>query len=199
MTTPDSRTSADLFRHSQYPSAPLGTYESGFPDDYAFEDWLFRMEFLAEDHQRLTDGEHVSGPAADTYRQRIHAAVTEFAGMVVTTGDRARTLLADPRLQIFHGDGMTCVFNRTTAACELRTTLDDTQTTPDIGDCRPRCPNLARTDRDIAYTRQKAEELADIVADPLAPSIRHQRDQHELERLQTIIRAHEAGIDGEAS
>jgi hypothetical protein len=28
-----------------------GTYESGFPDECAFEDWLFRIEGIAEDER----------------------------------------------------------------------------------------------------------------------------------------------------
>jgi hypothetical protein len=31
-----------------------GTFESGFPGEYAFEDWLFRVEGLAEDEQALS-------------------------------------------------------------------------------------------------------------------------------------------------
>ncbi len=170
-----------------------GTYESGFPDDYAFEDWLFRMEVFADDERRLADGEHVSGPAADDYRQRVHQAATEFAGLVVTNGERARKLLTDRRLQIFHGEGMTCVFRQETAACERRPALGDPEATPDTDDCRPHCPNLARTDRDIGSLRTQAAELEEIVADPLAPPIRHRRDLHRLQRFHTIIDTHETG------
>jgi hypothetical protein len=60
-------------------------------------------------------------------------------------------------------------------------------------DCRPQCVNLARTDRDIAHVEQQARHLAEIVADPLAPPIRHAREQHELTRLKQIIEAHEKG------
>jgi hypothetical protein len=45
------------FRQLEYLSPPLGSYESGFPDEYAFEDWLFRLEGLAEDEQTLAAGE----------------------------------------------------------------------------------------------------------------------------------------------
>lgn len=39
-----------------------GAYNSGFPDDYAFEGWLYQIEQLADRHDRLTAGEHISGP-----------------------------------------------------------------------------------------------------------------------------------------
>lgn len=179
--------------HTRMVQGYAGTYESGFVDDYAFEDWLYRLECLADDEEALQTGEHVSGPAADAYRHRVTAAGREFAGRVLTSTKQARDLVGNPLLQIHHGEGMTCVLNPETAACQLRGAADDPLVTPDIDDCRPKCPNLARTDRDIEHVRQKASELAVIVADPLAPPIRHQRDLHELSRLEAIIDAHQQG------
>lgn len=186
----------DSVRPSPHPHAARlrkGTYESGFPDEYAFEDWLYRLENLAEDEQALSQGEHVSGPAADAYRYRVTAAGREFAGRVLTSDRQARDLLGNQLLQIHHGMGMTCVLNPQTAACQLRGAVDDPTVTPDTDDCRPQCVNLARTDRDIAHVEQQARHLAEIVADPLAPLIRHAREQHELTRLKQIIEAHEKG------
>jgi hypothetical protein len=170
-----------------------GSYESGFPDEYAFEDWLFRLEGLAEDEKALAAGEHVSGPAASAYRYRVTAASREFAGRVLKTKRGARALLGNPLLQIHHGEGMTCVFDPATAACQLRGPADDPMVTPDTDDCRPRCLNLALTDRDIETVKQRAATLAEIVADPLAPPIRNERERRELERLQRIIETHERG------
>jgi hypothetical protein len=85
---------------------------------------------------------------------------------------------------------MTCVLDPAHAACELRVTTGDPHITPDIDDCRPRCRNIARTDRDIAEIRTRRNELAVIVADPLAPPIRHRREQAELDRLDTILENH---------
>lgn len=170
-----------------------GSYEAGFLDEYAFEDWLFRLEGIAEDERSLLAGEHVSGPAADAYRYRIQAANREFAGRVLHSERQARDLIGNPILQIHHGEGMTCVLNPPTAACQLRGSADDPMVTPDTDDCRPRCQNIARTDRDIAHIRQRVDELAAIVDDPLAPSIRHAREQHELDRLRAIIEEHQRG------
>ncbi|MER6282463.1 hypothetical protein [Streptomyces sviceus] len=170
-----------------------GSYESGFPDEYAFQDWLYRLECFAEDEAALAEGEHVSGPAAEAYRTRVAAANREFAGRVLKNERQALDLIGNPLLQIYHGEGMTCVFNPATAACQLRGDANDPRVTPDTDDCRPKCPNLARTDRDIEYVRKKIADLAEIIADPLAPPIRHQRDCHELERLQAVLRGHEEG------
>jgi hypothetical protein len=79
-----------------------GSYASGFPDDLAFEECLARLETLADAHDRLQHAEHISGPAAETYRHRVNAA-TRFAGRTLRTKREAATMLANPDLQIFQG------------------------------------------------------------------------------------------------
>ncbi|MFE2964115.1 hypothetical protein ACFXKC_10660 [Streptomyces sp. NPDC059340] len=167
-----------------------GNYASGFPDDLAFEEWLARLETLAEAHDQLQAGEHVSGPAADTYRHRV-AASAKFAGHILRTTREAHTLLTNPDLQIFPGQGMTCVLDPARAACRLSTDERSSRRTPDIDDCRPSCVNIARTDRDIDFLRTRVDTLQAIVNDPLAPPIRHAREQHELARLQQAIANHQ--------
>jgi hypothetical protein len=154
-----------------------------------FEEWLARLDTLADAHERLDHGEHVSGPAADIYRQRV-AASARFAGRVLRSPRDAAVMLANPELQIFPGRGMTCVLDPAKAACRLTGDDHGTRRTPDITDCRPTCGNIARTDRDIGYLRTQVAQLQDTVNDPLAPPIRHARERHELARLQQIITDH---------
>lgn len=181
--------------HTRLIQGYAGDYDSGFSDDYAFEDFLARMEELAEDQEALANGEKLSGPAAGTYRDRVIAAHRNYAGHVLKSDREARELMANPLLKIFHGHGMTCVFDPQQAACQLRGTRDDPLVTPDVDDCRPRCPNIARTDRDIDVVRAKHAELSEITGDVLAPPIRHQRDRHEMDRLESILSAHaDAGV-----
>ncbi|MCV7288152.1 site-specific integrase [Mycolicibacterium wolinskyi] len=177
--------------HTRLIQGYAGDYSSGFPDEYAYEDFLARLEEMAIDHKALEDGEHVSGPAADEYRQRVHAAERTFAGHVLTTPRQARDLLGNSLLQIYHGDGMTCVFKAQEAACQLRGSVDDPMLTPDIDDCQPNCRCIAHTDRDVAAIQQHRDELHEIVNDPLAPPIRHQREHRELQRLDKILERHQ--------
>jgi integrase len=167
-----------------------GSAESGFLDDLCFEDWLLRLEQFADAHHRLGDGEHVSGPAADGYRRRVGEAHARFAGRTVHTTRQARNLLADPTLQVFPGDGMHCVFIQTTALCQLRDG-NDHRLTPDVTDCRPRCPNIARTDADVAILRADLRRLEQACDDPLAPAPRRARDQARAERLRAVIARHD--------
>jgi hypothetical protein len=97
-----------------------GDYDSGFPDELAFEDFLARLEELAENDHALRAGERVSGPAAEMYRHRVTAANRQFAGHVLTGNRQARDLLANPTLHIYRGCAMTCVFDATVAACQLK-------------------------------------------------------------------------------
>jgi hypothetical protein len=177
--------------HTRLLQGYAGDYDAGFIDELAFEDFLARLEQLADDEEAMRAGEKVSGPSAQTYRHRVAAATRQFAGHVLTSNRQARDLLTNPALQIYHGDAMTCVFDATVAACQLRGNVDDPMVTPEIDDCRPWCRNIARTDRDIAELRTRRDHLTVIVDDTLAPPIRRQRDQHELQRITTILETHD--------
>ncbi|WP_142282845.1 hypothetical protein [Mycobacterium aquaticum] len=153
---------------------------------------LARLDNLAEAHQRLTSGEHVSGPAAELYRDRVHNA-QRFTGHVLATHRDARKLYTNPDLQIFPGVGMTCVFDPQRAACRFSRDDTDSRRTPDLSDCQPYCANIARTDGDIDVLREHVQRLAQLVDDPLAPEPRTQRDRHELRRLRTMVLDHDNG------
>jgi hypothetical protein len=114
-------------------------------------------------------------------------AATRFAGRTLRTNREAATLLANPDLQIFTGKGMTCVRDPARAACRVATDERGARRTPDIDDCRPSCANIARTDRDIYVLRQQAARLCVLVNDPAAPPVRHDRERHELARLEHLI------------
>jgi hypothetical protein len=168
-----------------------GSYASGFPDEYAFETWLLRLDQLAEADRHLRAGEHVSGPAASAYTHRIAEGVHRFTGRVLTTTRQARDLLTNPALQVHPGLGMTCVFDPGKAQCRLRAGTTDVRATPDLTDCQPGCQNIARTDRDIDRLRHKAAELEVLASDPLAPAPRAERQRRELARLHAIIADHD--------
>ncbi|MCC3655744.1 hypothetical protein LIX60_30660 [Streptomyces sp. S07_1.15] len=170
-----------------------GTYASGFPDDLAFERWLTRLEDLQDADRRLKAGEHVSGPAAGTYRSRVSGGARKFAGRVLRTGAEARHVMANASLQIYPGKGMTCVFAAATARCELEPSLDDARVTPDTEGCHPACGNICRTEENIDELRAEAAELRIMVADGASPSIRWERERRRLAYLDRLIGEHECG------
>ncbi|WP_030237196.1 hypothetical protein [Streptomyces sp. NRRL S-350] len=176
-----------------------GTYASGFPDDLAFERWLSRLEDLQDADRRMKAGEHVSGPAADTYRSRVSGGTRKFAGRVLRTGAEARHVMANASLQIYSGRGMTCVFTAPTARCELNPSLDDARVTPDTEGCHPACVNICRTEDNIDELRAEAAELRAVVADEASPPIRWERERRRLAQLDQLIEDHERGrIGGDA-
>lgn len=139
---------------------------------------------------RLRAGEHVSGPAAPGYTQRVHQASRQCAGRVLTSTRQARDLLDNPALQIHEGKGMTCVFDSAKAKCRLGGG-EHSRRTPDLTDCQPGCQNIARTDRDITVVRGQIAELEELVDDSLSPGPRNERERHELARLASIVNEHD--------
>jgi hypothetical protein len=168
-----------------------GNYASGFRDVAAMEEFLARLEELADDVARLDAGEHVSGPAATQYAARVRDGQNRFAGRVIRSARAARDMVANPSLQVFPGHGMTCVFDASKALCEMTRREDDPRRTPALDDCRPNCGNIARTDRDITVIRADIDRLTTITADPLSPPIRHRREASQLRRLEEIATRHE--------
>ena len=161
-----------------------GNYASGFPDDLAFERWLARFEQLSELDAYVKAEGRISGPAADELATRAAGATRKYGGRVLPTHRQAATLLRDPLLQVYPGDGMHCVFNAETALCARDTTA------PVLSACKTGCNNVARTDSDIETIASIAMRLRD---DRLAPPIRHARNQTVLERLEAIIDEHKVG------
>jgi integrase len=174
--------------HTQLVQGYAGRADSGFLDEITFEEFLLRAETIHDDHQRLTQGEHVSGPAADAYRGRV-AAGTRFAGLTITSPAQAHEALANPDLQIHHGALLTCVYRPATAAC--RDQHDTTDGGPAWPRCRLTCNNITRTDRDITALRQHVHELtSDLAADGL-PEPLHRRIQQRLDEHVRAIAEHD--------
>lgn len=176
--------------HVQITQGYGGNYASGFPDEMAFEQWLARLDELDTADRSLTAGSHVSGPAADAYRDRVAGGSSRFAGRVVRSSKQARHMLANPSLQIYPGKGMTCVFDAASALCDAASSHDDARTTPDTDDCRSACRNIARTDNDMADIQREAAELRCIVDDLVSPPLRLEREKRRLAYLNKIIDTH---------
>ena len=170
--------------HTQVTQGYAGVADSGFSDEIAFETVLVKAEQLHDDARRAEAGEHLSGPAVPHYRERLQA-VGSFTGLTLTSKSQARTLLANPALNIHHGELLTCVWREATAACR-----QGDRDQPDWGRCTLSCANITWTDRDIAHVRARIEDLA---AGMLAmPAPLRQRTEERVSRLRGSIDAHEA-------
>jgi len=174
--------------HTQMIHGYAGGADSGFLDDITFERFLHRAEIIHDDHQRLQRGEHVSGPAADEYRDRVDRA-SAFAGLTVSTTSQINQALSNPDLQIHHGAVVTCVFRRATAAC-LKTS--DGSAEPFWSRCRLGCVNAARTDRDAANLAQHVEALQRDLATLELPEPLRQRVQLRLIEHRNALAEHES-------
>ena len=167
-----------------------GFADAGWTDDLALERLLSAVDQAIEDDERLIEGEAVSGPAADEYLTRVRSAKRAFAGRVITATRQARTLLQSKDLNVHHGDGITCVFDMLTAACQIRT--EDDRVVPDLPGCVATCRNIARTDRDVAALRDDLAEAEEDLADTTTPLPMRERLTGRRDRLLTIISEHSA-------
>ncbi|WP_197026099.1 site-specific integrase [Arthrobacter sp. 9MFCol3.1] len=162
-----------------------GNYDSGFPDDIAFEQWLERLDRIRDLEEYIDSGGTVSGAAAGELERRVRETQSKYAGRVIHTGRQAEKLLRDPVLQIFPGNAVHCVFDRAKALC-----IAENQDAPSLGECRRGCQNIARTDGDIATLEETLKGLPD---ETLAPRIRHLRIASVRQNINGIIADHEEG------
>lgn len=173
--------------HEQITQGYAGAADGGFRDEIAFEKFLLKAEQLHDDRLQIAAGEHISGPAAEDYRGRIHDGA-QFAGLTITSPAQANRLQNNPSLNIHHGELLTCVWRQPTAACRQH----DDQDRPAWNRCKLSCTNIAWTDRDIAAVNTRIADLEAELADELMPEPLHRRAQERIDRLRAIATAHDS-------
>ena len=170
-----------------------GKADTGWLDDLAVERLEAILEHNQHDHALLAAGEHVSGPAATDYRDRV-AAAHRFAGRVVNRVRNVERLLQHTDPSIHHGDGMTCVYRAETAVCRTSRQaqglpIDDG---PLEAECQAGCVNLAYTDRDIARLAERLTVLNTAADDSMAPTPLRDRAGAQAEQIRTVLTRHQA-------
>lgn len=116
-----------------------------------------------------------------------------FAGRVVTGARNAERLLTRADPNVHHGQGMTCVWTKETAACRkaaLAAGLPDADG-PDHAQCRTACVNLAYTDRDVQQLRDRLRALDAHAGDLLAPQPLRDRAAAQAAMVRVVIDQHE--------
>jgi hypothetical protein len=144
---------------------------------------------------RLLEGEHVSGPAAQRYRASAAEFADTYQGSYLSTRQH-RALLDNPRLRVFdHDDALlACNHNPLTALCNPdRSTPGRSTATPSFDRCHTACANIARTDTHIDRARREATELQDKIDSGLNPLPITQRHQQRRLALLEIVNQHERG------
>lgn len=149
------------------------------------------LEHVDEDATLLTDGEHISGRAADSYRARVNSAA-RFRGRVVNQIRNAQRTLASIDPDIHHGEAMTCVYRAETAECRKVLIAQGLEAAdgPDQTHCRGSCVNLAYTDRDIDQLNARIASLDISAGDSLAPQPIRDRARIQAAHARTIINEH---------
>lgn len=164
-----------------------GAADTSWLDDLAVERLEMVMEQMQTDARLLADGEHVSGPAAAEYRNRVE----RFHGRVVNQARNARRLLAAADPDVHHGDGLTCVYRAETAECRrILAQQGITLVGPQESHCRSTCVNLAHTDRSISQLRARLDLLEATIGDPLAPQPLRDRAHAQAQAAKATIDRH---------
>jgi hypothetical protein len=150
---------------------------------------------LSQAADRLREGEHVSGPAAQRYRDSAAEFAASYHGGYLSARQH-RALLDNPRLRVFdHDDALlACNHNPLTALCNPdRVAPGATTMTPSFDRCHAACANIARTDTHIDRARREAAALQDEIDSGLNPQPITQRHQQRRLILLEIVNQHERG------
>ncbi|ABL79468.1 MULTISPECIES: hypothetical protein [unclassified Nocardioides] len=169
-----------------------GKADTGWLDDLAVERLEALLEHNQHDHALLARGEHVSGPAATDYRDRVESA-HRFAGRTVNRVRNVERLLAQADPSIHHGDGMTCVYRAETAACRT-SRIAHGLPAPDgplEAECQSGCVNLAYTDRDIARLRERLNVLNAAADDQMTPAPLRDRARAQADQVRAVLTRHQ--------
>ncbi|MDV9194597.1 hypothetical protein [Streptomyces sp. Wh19] len=180
--------------HTEVTLNYAGRDDSSWMDDIQLENLEMVLEQNEQDARLLESGDHISGPAADEYRHRLRTRA-RFTGRVVTAGRSVDRLLEQTDPNIHHGEAMTCVWRRETAACR-KARLEagiPTEDGPNEAECWSSCSNLVYTDRNIVVQRRLQQQWEKVAADQLSPRPLRDRAAALAERSRAIIAAHHAG------
>lgn len=166
---------------------------SGLRDVFPMEEALARADYLEDAHQRLENGEEVSGPAADRYTQAVHLFGRQFRGRYLTNKQTA-ALRANPQLRIYDNPQqfVTCCYDQSKALCHPDRLVTASQhRSPDVSHCQPGCGNIARTDQNIAQIRDVIAQHQDEIASPATPMPLRSRLEQRITALQAIVDQHQ--------
>ncbi|MBF6216272.1 integrase [Nocardia puris] len=150
---------------------------------------------LAQAADRLSAGEHVSGPAAERYKASAAEFQHSYQGKHLSDRQH-RAILNNPRLRVFdHEDTLlACNHNPLTALCDPdRGKPNRSVATPSFDRCKAACANIARTDTHIDRARREIASLQDEIDSGLNPHPIQQRQRQRQQALLHIIDQHDHG------
>ncbi len=165
---------------------------SGLRDVFPMEEALAAAEYLEAAATRLDDGESVTGPAAQRYRDGVRLYHRQFGGRYLTNR-QAAAINANPRLRIYDNSEqfVTCCYDQSKALCHPdRDRATRVEASPDITNCQPNCGNIARTDRNIADVEAAIEQACGEIASSAIPLPLKVRLEQRIDSLQRIIDHH---------
>lgn len=180
------------FRHFQYPTAPLGTSESGFRAEVESEQALARGEHLLAMLDRHEHTE-LAGPASEEAARRLEefAEHASFPGTVITDERRLARLMKRTDPAIYPDKYVTCVHSHASALCRQRRD-SRLRLRPDLSSCQPlACRNVALTADNLTNLRQETQHIEEeLAARPLLPPLLRHELHTRHQQITTFLDRH---------
>ncbi|WP_139335091.1 hypothetical protein [Mycobacterium sp. GA-1841] len=147
------------------------------------------IDNIEQTRRELTNGARVSGPAAGRLIELVSRDV-RFEGTYLTDKD-VRRIKADTTLTLYDNPQsyLTCMFDPSRALCHSDKASAHTFE-PRLDKCQRNCPNIARTDRQIAGLQTEVSRLRGEATSPLTPKPLSLRLHDRADALATIIDKH---------
>lgn len=171
---------------------------AGLRDLFPLEEAFAVSDTLHRAAEHLSANPHISGPAAARYRAAVTEYRDRFEGVVLTTR-QAAALIENPDLRVYDAPGQTlaCCFDPRKALCRKDQRTSSPSSTPDLTACDHRCANIARSAEHITALEAETASLQIELDSPATPEpIRH-RIRSQIDRRESIIRAHNSPVDGD--
>ncbi|WP_323958892.1 hypothetical protein GC088_10060 [Arthrobacter sp. JZ12] len=146
-----------------------GTKASGMPDLLIEEDWNHRRDTIRELAQLVSEGQGLSGPAAEDAIQ----AVRKLPRNLLPADERR--LRKDRSLKVYDNPAAIalCIYREDRALCaKFKDAGKDTQ--PDLLNCVDGCKNVARTEKHLTRLGSDSIQLqkqAELAPAPMAQSL----------------------------
>ncbi|MDY0909511.1 hypothetical protein [Microbacterium sp. CFBP9034] len=149
-----------------------GTSDSGFRAEVEAEQALTRGEDLLAAIDR-NEHTNLTGPAAQEAEQRLQKMGRDarFGGTVTTDRQRFLRLITVNAPAVYPGKYVTCVYTHSKALC--RDQNQTTDSTPDLGNCKPlACKNVALTEANRATWQAELTSIeTELKSTPLLPPL----------------------------
>lgn len=165
---------------------------TGLRDLFPMEEAFARADSIAAAAERLSNGEGVSGPAAERYVRGVEEFTQRFQGKYLSVRQAAE-LQRDPVFRIYDNgmQPLACCYDSSKALCHPdREAKQPFESTPNLSRCDTSCPNAARTDTHIKDLERERKHQLQQCKSELNPEPLRLRHKQRADSIAELIKKH---------